>query len=97
MALGALPHSRSQTWNECGPRFPVLAQTGTLTVRLHHLANHSSDAALRHLCTEITAADTLFPETNLRSTYKLESEPNSYKANDIGNPLALYCRLSQSC
>src|SRR4030067_244426 len=44
---------------------------GTLTVRLHHLANHSSDHAIRHLCGELTATETVFPETNLRFVYKL--------------------------
>ena len=47
---------------------------GTLTVRLHHLANHSSDHAIRHLCSEITATETIFPETNLRLIYELGSE-----------------------
>ena len=47
---------------------------GTLTVRLHHLANHSSDHAIRHLCGELTATETVFPETNLRLIYELGSE-----------------------
>jgi len=49
-------------------------QAGTLTVRFHHLANHSSDQAIRHLCAELTATETLFPETNLRLIYELGSE-----------------------
>ncbi len=49
-------------------------QAGTLTVRLHHLANRSSDAAIRHLCSELTATETVFPETNLRLIYELGSE-----------------------
>ena len=49
-------------------------QAGTLTVRLHHLANHSSDQAIRHLCGELTATETVFPETNLRLSYELGSE-----------------------
>jgi hypothetical protein len=36
---------------------------GTLTVRLHHLANRSSDVAIRHLCDELTATETVFPES----------------------------------
>jgi len=47
---------------------------GTLTVRLHHLANHSSDQAIRHLCGELTATETVFPETNLRLVYELGSK-----------------------
>lgn len=49
-------------------------EAGTLTVRLHHLANHSSDEATRHLCEELTATETVFPETNLRLIYELGSE-----------------------
>ena len=49
-------------------------QAGTLTVRLHHLANRSSDDAVRHLCEELTATETVFPETNLRLIYELGSE-----------------------
>ncbi|MGH9671346.1 MAG: putative transposase [Terriglobales bacterium] len=48
-------------------------RAGTLTVRLHHLANHSTDDAIRHLCRELTATETLFPETNLRLIYELGS------------------------
>jgi hypothetical protein len=49
---------------------------GTLTVRLHHLANRSSDLAIRHLCDELTATETLFPETNLRLIFELGSAQN---------------------
>jgi len=51
-------------------------RAGTLTVRLHHLANHSCDDAIRHLCRELTATETVFPETNLRLIYKLGPEQN---------------------
>jgi hypothetical protein len=44
------------------------------TVRLHHLANRSSDVAVRHLCKELTATETVFPETNLRLIYELGSK-----------------------
>ena len=33
----------------------------TLAVRLHHLANHSSDDAIRYICRELTATETIFP------------------------------------
>ncbi|MAE69183.1 MAG: hypothetical protein CME06_01805 [Gemmatimonadetes bacterium] len=49
---------------------------GTLTVRLHHLANRSTDAAIRHICRESTATETIFPETNLRLIHELESRDN---------------------
>jgi hypothetical protein len=45
----------------------------TLTVRLHPLANTSSDEALKHLCAEINATETQFPGTQLRLTYELVS------------------------
>jgi hypothetical protein len=48
-------------------------QTQTLTVRLHHLANHMSTAALQHLCDHLTATETVFPGTNLRLVYTLVS------------------------
>jgi hypothetical protein len=45
----------------------------TLTVRLHPLANTSSDQALKHLCAEINATETQFPGTELRIIYELVS------------------------
>ena len=45
----------------------------TLTVRLHPLANTSSDQALKQLCAEINATKTQFPGTELRLTYELVS------------------------
>lgn len=56
-------------------RLPDYAK-GILTVRLHHLANRSSDLAVHHLCDELTATETVFPETNLRLIYELGSETN---------------------
>ena len=46
-------------------------KTGTLTVRLHHLANLSSAAAISHLCRELNATETVFPGTNLRLIYEM--------------------------
>jgi outer membrane murein-binding lipoprotein Lpp len=43
----------------------------TLTVRIHPLANTSSDQALKHLCAEINATETQFPGTELRLIYEL--------------------------
>jgi hypothetical protein len=48
-------------------------QAKTLTIRLHPLANTSSDEAVRHLCDEINATETLFPGTDLRLIYELVS------------------------
>jgi len=48
--------------------------SGTLTVRLHHLANHAQDEVIRYLCAELTATATDFPGTNLRLVYELGAE-----------------------
>jgi hypothetical protein len=45
----------------------------TLTVRLHHLTQSVHDAAVSYLCEELTAAETIFPGTDLRLVYKLGS------------------------
>lgn len=45
----------------------------TLTVTLHHLANHSSDNAVQYLCNELNATNTIFPGTELQLIYKLGS------------------------
>ena len=47
---------------------------GILTVRLHHLANASSDQAIEKLCEELNATETVFPRTNLRLVLKLGSK-----------------------
>ena len=52
-------------------------QAKTLTIRLHRLANTSSDEAISHLCHEISATETLFPGTDLRLIYELVS-PQSH-------------------
>lgn len=49
------------------------ANEGTLTVRLHHMANARSDAAIQKLCEELTATETQFPRTHLRLVFKLGS------------------------
>jgi len=51
---------------------PDLEQ-GTLTVQLHHLTQRVHDAAVRHLCEELNATETLFPGTQLKLIYKLGS------------------------
>ena len=48
-------------------------QAKTLTIRLHPLANASSDHAVRHLCAELNSTETLFPGTELRLIYELVS------------------------
>jgi len=42
----------------------------TLTVRLHRLSSGIHDAALAHLCAELTATETVFPGTDLRLIYE---------------------------
>jgi hypothetical protein len=46
-------------------------QAKTLTIQLHPLANQSSDEAIRHLCDELNATETLFPGTEQRLIYRL--------------------------
>ena len=48
-------------------------QAKTLTVRLHPLANQSSDDAVHHICAELNETKTLFPGTELRVIYELVS------------------------
>jgi hypothetical protein len=43
----------------------------TLTVRLHHLANHASDKALHFLLAELNETNTVFPGTELQLIYQL--------------------------
>ncbi len=45
----------------------------TLTVCLHHLTQAAHDTAVRFLCEELTATETIFPGTDLRLIYKLGS------------------------
>jgi hypothetical protein len=45
----------------------------TLTVCLHHLTQAVHDSAVRHLCDQLTATETIFPGTDLRLVYKLGS------------------------
>lgn len=49
-------------------------EKGTLTVRLHPLANHCSSEIIRHLCSELNSTETIFPGTNLRLVYDLVSK-----------------------
>jgi len=48
----------------------------TLTVRLHHLANHCSNVAVRHLCSELNSTETQFPGTDLRLVYEFIASQN---------------------
>ncbi len=49
-------------------------ETGTLTVRLHHLTNRMSDNAARLLAQHLNETETIYPGTNLRLCYELVSE-----------------------
>jgi hypothetical protein len=48
-------------------------QSSTLTVRLHHLTQAAHDEAVRHLCNELNATETIFPGTELKLVYQLGS------------------------
>lgn len=48
----------------------------TLTVCLHHMANHSSDKAIQTLCDELNETRTVFPQTELRLIFRLGSNLN---------------------
>ncbi len=41
-------------------------ETKTLTVRLHHLTQSAHDQAVRHLCAQLNATETIFPDTGLK-------------------------------
>lgn len=45
----------------------------TLTVRLHHLANHALSESIQHLCDELNKTETIFPGTDLRLIYEIIS------------------------
>ena len=49
---------------------------GTLTIRLHQLANRSSSETVQHLCDELNATMTKFPGTDMRLVYELVSWQN---------------------
>ena len=48
-------------------------QARTLTVKLHHLTNHASDEAIRHLAQFLNDSETIHPGTNLRLIYQFVS------------------------
>jgi hypothetical protein len=48
----------------------------TLTVRLHHLAQRTSDEVIRKLCDELNGTETLFPRTDLRLIFELGTAQN---------------------
>ena len=51
-------------------------KTQTLTVRLHPMANHANEAAVRQLCKELNDTQTLFPCTNLTLIYETVAQQN---------------------
>ena len=53
-------------------------EKNTLTIKLHSLANRSSDRSVEYLCEELNATEMIYPETNLKLVYQLltsKSEP----------------------
>ena len=51
----------------------VNSENKTLTVQLHHLANHRSSITIQQLCEELTATEAVFPGTELKMIYKMVS------------------------
>ena len=47
--------------------------TGTLTVEIHSLSTPRDNAALEHLCAELTETETIYPGTDLRLVYQTVS------------------------
>ena len=46
-------------------------QNKTLTVRLHPMSTQAHDQVVRHICVELTATETVFPNTDLRLVYEI--------------------------
>jgi hypothetical protein len=46
----------------------------TLTVRLHHFANPSTDRTIRKLCEHLTDTETIYPGTNMRIIFQMVSD-----------------------
>ena len=46
-------------------------ESKTLTVRLHHLTQAAHDEAVRYLCDQLNATETIFPDTDLKLVYQL--------------------------
>lgn len=67
------------------------ARAGALRVRLHSLANRSSDAAVAYLCQELNDTETKFPGTELRLVYELVSAagPTGGSESDSAPPPVL--------
>ena len=55
----------------------------TLTVRLHRLSSAIHDAALEHLCAELTATETVSPGTDLRLIYQLVGATPIPRAQEV--------------
>ena len=63
-------------------------QNKTLTVRLHHLAQHRSDQSAALLCAELNQTETVFPKTDLRMIFEIgnmEISPKETLGGDIGD------------
>jgi hypothetical protein len=50
-------------------------QNKNLTIRLHPLSTQAHDEVLHHICTELTATETVFPGTDLRLIYEISAHP----------------------
>ena len=62
-------------------------QNKTLTVRLHHLAQHRADQSVALLCAELNQTEMVFPKTDLRMIFeigKMNIPEKSSADSDIG-------------
>lgn len=55
----------------------------TLAVCLHPLATAAHNQALHHLCTELTATETIFPGTELRLEFQIIGSPNFHPSQEV--------------
>jgi hypothetical protein len=62
-------------------------ERSVLLVRLHGLANPSSDASIARLCRELNETETVFPGTKLRLIYELVSQKSS-PVSIVSEPIA---------
>jgi hypothetical protein len=62
-------------------------QNQTLTIRLHRLSTAAHDAALCHLCKELTATETVYPGTDLKMIYEAVGAKTAEAQDGLPPPL----------
>ena len=58
-------------------------QNRTLTIRLHPMSTQAHDEVVHHICTELTATETVFPGTDLRLIYEISGSPLIHSDLDV--------------